>query len=241
MSERSTQRQRIIEKIKSRGYWDVTIRPTRFVEEHLTLQHCRELVDESKVKLRGWYYPHISRRHPPQVGGVDYIESLIDWNGYIEIWRMYQSGQFTHLFGCREDWLNERTGILAVPQYADIEPGSVLGVIMALFSLTEIYEFASRLAEKDLFDRTAFMSITLHGMNNRGLKFFDERRTLFEDYICRINDLPREKTIEVTELLGKGREMALDDAIWILQRFNWMDVSRDMLREDQKKLFERRL
>lgn len=241
MSETVNLKQRIINRVKSRGYWDVIIRPTEFARERLTLQQCKELVDECKVRLRGWYYPHISRRHPPQVGGVDYVESLIDWSGYIEIWRMYQSGQFTHLFGCREDWLGERTGILATSRYSDIQPGSVLGVVMTLFSMTEIYEFASRLAEKELFDQNAFLSITIHGMNGRRLIFFDDKRTLFEDYICQINDLPQKKTVRITDLLGKGREMALDDTIWVLHRFNWMNVSRDMLREDQEKLYERRL
>jgi len=241
MTEEEPTIESLLEKIKSRGYWEVIIRPTRFEREHLSLSECIQIVQDCRVVLRGWDYPHISRRHPPHVGGVDYVESLTDWNGCKELWHMYQSGQFVHLFGCREDWLGERTGLLGPSPYADIEPGSVLGVILTLYSVTEIYEFASRLAEKSLFDEAVFLSIILHSMRNRKLMFFESGRFLFDDYVCNIDDLPLDKTINVNELLGRGHELALDHTIWIFERFNWISPPKEILREDQKKFLERRI
>ena len=232
----------LLKKIKSRGYWKVVIRPTRFEKERIkALSECTQIVQECRVLLRGWDYPHVNTISRPYVGGVDYVESLTDWNGYIELWRMYQSGQFVHLFGCREDWLSERKGIFGPSQYTCIEPGSVLGVLSTLYSVTEIYEFASRLAQKNLFDETIFLSITLHGMKNRKLIFFEPGRILLGDYVCKIVDLPLPKTITVDELLGKGRELALDHTIEIFERFNWISPPRDILKEDQKKFLEHRI
>jgi len=241
MTEEELTTESVLKKIKSRGYWKVIIRPTQFNKERLSLQGCRQIVQECKVMLRGWDYPHISSRHPPHIGGVDYVESLTDWNGHKELWRMYQSGQFVHLFGCHEDWLGEPIPIFAPSRYSHIKPGSVLGVIMTLYSVTEVYEFASRLAQKNLFEGAAFLSITLHGMENRKLTFFESGRLLFDDYICFINDLQQEKTIAVNELLGRGYEMALDHTLWILERFNWTSPPREILKEDQKKFLEGRI
>jgi len=241
MTEEEPTTESVLKKIKSRGYWEVIIRPTQFKEERLSLQECSHIIRECKVMLRGWDYPHISDRQPPRVGGVDYVESLTDWNGYKELWRMYQSGQFVHLFGCREDWLGEHISVFGPSRYSGIKPGLVLEVRMTLYSITEIYEFASRLVQKNLFDGSAFLSITLHGMKNRKLTFFESGRFLSGDYICVINDLPQEKTIAVNELLGRGHEMALDHTLWILERFNWPSPPKDILKEDQKKFLEGRI
>jgi len=241
MTEEELTTESVLKKIKSRGYWEVIIRPTQFKKERISLPECTQIVQVCKVRLRGWDYPHISSRHPPYVGGSDYVESLTDWNGYKELWRMYQSGQFVHLFGCREDWLGEQKSIFGPSRYSHIKLCSVLEVIMTLYSVTEIYEFASRLAEKNLFEGNAFLSITLHGMQNRKLTFFEFGRSLFDDYVCHVNDLSQEKTIAVNELLGRGHEIALDHTLQILERFNWLSPPREILKEDQQKFLEGRI
>ena len=239
MTEEKTTAENILHKIKSRGYWEVIIRPTRFEEERFSLSECIQKVRECNVRLRGWDYPHVSSRHPPYIGGADYWESMTDFNGHKETWRIYQSGQFVHLFGCHEDWLGEPTLFFGPSKYAHIKPGSVLGVIMTLYTVTEIYEFATRLAQKRLFNGTSFLSITLHGMKNRKLTFFDSRRYLPDEYICNIVDLKRpEKSIAVDELLGRGHEMALDHTIWILTRFKWLNPPKEILGTEQQKFLK---
>jgi len=240
MTEEKLSAESVLKKIKLRGYWEVIIRPTQFNKERLSLPECSKIVRECTVMLRGWDYPH-SDTWQPHVGGIDYLESLTDWNGYKELWRMHQSGQFVHLFGCHEDWLGEEISIFGPSRYSIIKPGSVLGVIMTLFRITEIYAFASRLAQKNLFEGTAFLSITLHGMKNRKLTFFESGRFLTGDYICAIDTLAQEKNIAINELLGRGYAMALDQTIWILERFNWPSPPRAILQGDQTKFLEGRI
>lgn len=225
----------ILAKIKSRGYWFVVIRPVKFEEKRIrSLGECEELVRKCAVSLRGWNYPHYGRSK----SGIDYVESVTDWECYKELWRMYQSGQFVHFFSCREDWWHESSS-----RYVKkAKPGSVLSVLSTLYSITEIYEFASRLAQKDVFDSELYISIKLHGMRDRRLIILEPMRLLFRDYICAVDDLPLPpKKISVERILGRGHDLALDDTIWIFERFNWHSPPRGILKEEQKKLLERRL
>jgi hypothetical protein len=225
----------LLAKIKSRGYWFVIIRPLRFKEERISsLEECSKLVRECQVSLRGWNYPHIT---DPK-SGLNWVESSTDWECYKEYWRMYQSGQFVHLFGCREDWWSESS--LSSPETREIKPGSVLSVLSTLFSITEIYEFAARLAEKNVFDHNLRLTIELHGMKNRKLTMLEPGR-ISRDYVCAINELPLSKTIPVEEILSQGHDLALKHTIWIFERFNWHSPPIKILKEEQNRLLEHRL
>lgn len=238
MNTENSEPVKIVEKIKSRGYWQVVIRPLQYEKEKISdLSQCLQLVKDSKVKLRGWDYPHISNREPPY-NGIDYVEGTVDWDIHKEFWRMFQSGQFVHLFGCWEDWFDEEVPFIGYSKFHHLKPRTVLGVIMTLYTVTEIYEFAARLAQKNLFENSVFLSINLKGMKNRKLTCFDVGRRFFVDYVSHIEDIGREKEVPIETLLGKGHEIALDETIEIFKRFNWASPSRDILKEDQTKFLE---
>ncbi len=134
----------LIGKIKSRGYWRIVIRPQKF-NKHLipSLDQCLQYIAASKVSLRGWDYPHVDREG--YANGIDWVESATDWMDILEYWRFYQSGQFANIFNCREDWvdLNQEQFMRLVNKPF---PDGVLGVVATIYRLTEIYEFAARLA-----------------------------------------------------------------------------------------------
>ena len=238
MGEQRVDSAKTLEKIKSRGYWKVVIRPNQFRKELIgDISQCLKIVEECRVKLRGWDYPHIGNKSPPY-SGEDYVESVTDWDLHKEFWRMYQSGQFLHLFGVHEDWFDEEESLFGHSKYyKQVKPWSLLEVIMALYSFTEIYEFASRLSQKASFGFLS-ISITLHGMNGRQLGFFEVGRTLHAEYVCHVNEISREREMHVETLLGKGKEISLDETLEILKRFNWISPPREILKEDQRKLLE---
>jgi hypothetical protein len=226
-------------KITSRGYWKVVIRPAVFEQDRIeNLGICEKLIRDCQVVLRGWDYPHYEEIH----SGKDFIWSETDWQDYIEFWRFYQSAQFVNYFGCEEDWWNEREQ--ASSRLGKYKPYEVLEIICTLFRLTEIYEFASRLAQRDVFEKEVALIVELHGMNNR--KLIATGRILFPlDYICREEDLHYEKSYSIQELIAKKSELALENALWLFERFDWRHVRSSEivanLREDQNKLLERRL
>jgi hypothetical protein len=223
-------------KIKSRGYWEVIVRPLRFERERLnTLKACADLVIENKVRLRGWDYPHVSSKYRA-VSGDYWVENITDWSDHIEIWRMYQSGQFFHLFGCIEDWLGQERIFWSEKRH--LEPGYGLSFLCTLYTLTEIYEFASRLAKKGIFDDFLTVSITLHGMKNRRLVTFDIRRSLYDNHICNIQNIQLSRKISVSEMIGTSNDLAIDDTYRTFERFNWLEPPKQVLQEEQREFLK---
>ena len=195
------------------------------------------------MKLRGWDYPHLEDRGP--INHSDYIESSVDYPPHIEVWNMFQSGQFTHLFSCPEDWLAEDLGAQkfgTVDQYSHIKPGQLLGVNMTLYTVTEIYTFASRLAEQRVFDKGMTIRIDLNGMKGRILSTLDPMRRLFRDYVCSEKKLSYEIATRNEEILSNVADLSLKHTLWIFERFNWNPSAViNLLKEDQRRLLEGRL
>lgn len=225
----------IIDKIKSRGYWKVVIRPTDYVEDRLDRSECRQTVLSHRVTFRGWDYPHTRRGEISN--GENFVEHTTDWEQFVEWWRLYQSGQFVHLFGIHEDWA-ERGGMGRT--WVDADPGDVLRVLHALYQITEIFEFASRLASTKVLEDEAHLEITLTGLDGRTLTM-QPGRMLRRGYTCEVDELPKAYTLSTEKLLGQSAELALKHAKWLFEGFNWHNVPLDVFREDQRKLIEGRL
>lgn len=216
-----------IKKIKEVGYWYIVIRPIGYKKEMIdSLNRCKEIVQRANISLRGWNYPYHSEEYIRN--DLDYIESIVEWGKHIELWRMYQSGQFVNYLALWEDH-----------GWSGIEPGKYLNVLATLYSLTEFYEFASRLAEQKLFPNGLTIRIDLHNINNRTLFISDFGRTLHRDYICQIDALPRKMELSQEEILGKAHELALQHTLRIFERFGFTaEHLPKIFREDQDKFLK---
>jgi len=227
-----------LQKIKTRGYWEVNIRPIEFLNNRIeSLGVCKEIVRELSVRFRGWDYPHYDSNNPP-VSGIDYVEQNLDWQDKLEFWRYYQSGQFVHYFGMWEDWQDQRN--LWGPGIPN-KPGEILSIIGTVYHFTEIYEFASRLALKGYLGKECKISISLHSTNNRTLAMLDPSRLMFNNYKSALEIIPHDVILTSENLISQSAELALDHIVWVFQRFNWDNVSRSVFQEDQRKLIEHRL
>lgn len=89
-------------------------------------------------------------------------------------------------------------------------------------------------------DEALSLAVELHRMKNRQLFFLDPMRELFEEYSCTVDNLPLQKTISIDEILGGAQELALDHTLWVFERFNWRSARRDILKQDQEKLLQRK-
>ncbi|MBA7713684.1 hypothetical protein ES703_122690 [subsurface metagenome] len=232
----------LVNEIKSTAHWRVNIRPTKFKKEKIgRLSDIKEVMEKCIVNLRGWPYPYFTREEISN--GIDYVEGKCDWKGIKEYWRFYQSAQFIHHFSLFE---NSERGRIAIAHSA--EPigskkdlkGS-LSIFSTLFKMTEIYEFSIRLAQKGIFEKGVYISIILRGIRNHRLIFFGNERFTFAPYISNIDEIPLESTLGVEELITKGHDRAIKDTIFLFERFNWDSPPIGILKEQQKKLLERRL
>lgn len=228
----------VLQKIISRGYWKVTMHPSVFRQDCIAnLLDCQKLMEDCKVVLRGWDYPHFDE----PVSGQDFIWYETDWEQYKEYWRFYRSGQFVHYFGCMEDWW--RGSRLDATLGARYGPGEVLEIIMTLYRLTEIYEFASRLAQKGVFGEQMTLAVELRGM--RGRRLIALGKPFIWEYISREDASQFESSFSMEELIARAPELSLNHSLRVFELFNWRDVQLPEnvanLREDQRKLLERRL
>lgn len=220
----SPRRPDILNKIESTLFWRVNLRPIAYSSKLLTLQKAKEIVANSTIRLRGWDYPFHNASAIQH--GLNYVQEAVDFRSHSALWRMYESGQFFHEFAGIED------GEPTVPEKS-------LLVLATLYSFTEIYEFARKLAEKGVFGQHATISIELHKLQDRSLRMLEFGRELYPDYRSIEDSLPIRKILSKKELSETSHELALNDTVWILERFGWTgSYVTEMLRKDQEKFLK---
>lgn len=229
-----------LRKIKSKGYWEIEIRPTKYKENKLTREECQKLVQECKVSLRGWDYPPVSNKIEEFFIGKRCMEGIVDYSRHIEIWRLYQSGQFVHYQNFWEDWMSGdrwRTGLW---NEVDSSKKKVKGIVMTLYTVTEIFEFASRLASRGIFDDQLMITMKLHDTAERSLALSgDSFAYLRQDYKCMINPILFSKQYSSQDIIANSAKLSLHATIDIFTDFNWQ--SKDLeknLRPTQEKFLK---
>lgn len=226
---------KILEKIKTRGYWHIVIRPQKFQKEHVpSLPDLVKLIEENKVSHRGWDYPHLTSHEMRR--GLDYIQMATTFREINETWRFYQSGQFAFLRGLTEDWIKEDKW-----QAQGIEPQNKLSILSVLYQLSEMYEFAARLAQAGVFDNILVLKVNLVSTQGRELFFWpgSGMRWLGRTYTCDIPNLPKQESYIVTDFIARSRDYSFQHFQWIMGRFGF-DISSDVFKRDQEKFFEGR-
>lgn len=240
--------EKLLTKIKSRGYWKIILRPTQYKEDCIpSLEECKNIIQESKLSLRGWDYPHVDHQSGIMNASANSVYSYCDWEegGKFEYWRFYKTGQFVHYFEMREDWelSEEKKNELRKEHHTKSE--IFFSILSALYTITEIYEFSSRLISKIENIDGWEVIIELSKINNRTLFFWDSFfRTLYKAYTCHYVDdaVHLSKIIAKEDLLKNSDKLALEQTIKIFKEvFGWEGANESIFKEDQKKLLERRL
>jgi hypothetical protein len=230
----------LLNKIHSTGYWRVNIKPTIFKDDVIpSLTAAHEVIEQCGVLLRGWDYPHFTNAEI--INGEDYIEGSADFESHLEYWRLYQSGQFIHHFACREDYEVDPNDLSPLSVPTPSPSGRYLSILSTLYTITEIFEFSSRLASKDILLSNISISIKLIGMQERQLFFWDRSRYLSLPKISGVPEINFEKIFTKEEIISQSAELAMKATIFIFERFNWPHHSDVFFPEEQKKLLERRL
>jgi len=229
----------VLEKLKTRGYFRIELRPTKFTKDNFTLAECKEIVEKNQVRLRGWYFPHFAKNHGDFFNGDDHAVGFLDWSEHCEIFKMYRSGQFVYYLNFWEDW----TAYLPYGYDVKDERGNkrpnVKEVIMTLYTITEIFLFASRLASSNFPDKNMHVSIELKDCQERGLILDQFGRSLHQFYQCKIPEFKIEKDIPLEEIMTNYASLALDTTFEIFERFNWDKVSqgtKNAFKVDQDKI-----
>jgi len=168
---------------------------------------------------------------------IDWIGQEFEWQHYISSWRFYQSGQFTHISGMPVDWRDQSHFWPADEQW---RPGAWLGVGDTIFTLTEVFEFAARLALSDAGDEQMHISVTVGNLRERLLYVDTQGRWpfIYRPYQASIEKFPYSVELTRSDLVAEPRDLALQAAIELFKRFGW-DTTIDILRDWQSEMIRR--
>jgi hypothetical protein len=230
-------------------HWRVNFRPVDY-KEHLipSLGMCFEIIEKNKLSLRGWDYPHLSRRDTEQGQGNNWVASWSDFMGHYEYWRFYQSGQFLHLFSVREatetEWRKKLESEMKsqLSYKDDIDWKKVPGFISIInftYNVTEIYEFAARLCQSQIYTGTINIKIELRGIRDFILSAPWDR--VWHSYYAASEDiLTKSADYESDRLIAMSKEVALESIAWFFERFGWLNPSMNVIANDQENLLKGR-
>lgn len=237
----------VIKKIKSKGYWEINIRPDVYNSQRIEKQKIKEIVRSAVVELSGWDYPHFRDSEGEPYPILNGIEKFIDWSNYIEFWRMTQSANFYHLLALREDWIEaERYKHMQIGwgDSSELQNKKWLGVLGTLYTLTEIFEFTKRLVAKNIFNENIIIEVKLYGLENRifVVDSPDKVPFMFERKAKISEPWAYHKTLfSVNEVLNKADELALNALIDLVYLFEWDNPPVESLKNDQQKFLQGRI
>lgn len=247
MSDTKYTPEQVIQKIKSKGYWEVNIHPETYKEKRIEKEQIRNLIKSSVVRLSGSDFPAFSNTDNEPYNIANGIEKAVFRDYSKEFWRMTQSSNFFHLIALWEDWRGKvKYNNMWSDENIYFNEGEWLGVLGALFRITQIFEFAKRLASQNIFDENVLIDIKLHGIKDRilvvdsfnkvGFRQIDEKKATGDNTWSYT-----EKMFSVTELLNKADELALKAFQDLVFVFNWDNPPMDSLKDDQRKFLEGRI
>src|SRR5713101_2205832 len=229
-------------------HWRVNFRPDSYQREAIpTLAECVRIVQQNAVRLRGWDYPHFSNRIEEQGRGPNWVSSWTDFMGHTEFWRLYQSGQFLHLFKIVEATEAWKSEFLAIAKMQlnwgdrDSQWSRVKGVISIrnfVFTITEIFEFAARLSQAGVYKTHLDISIQLKGVKDFVLST-DRDRVWHSYYPASEDVLSFSKRFTVQRIVSASADESFRTALWFFDRFGWS--SGTILKSDQVAFLEGKL
>jgi len=225
----------VTEKIRSKGHWDVAIRPQPFAEKRVDYGELDDILARAAVRFRGWPVPFIDHGED-LLRGDDWIGQDVDAEvvSHCEAWRFFTSGQFNHLRAVSADW---RTGgeATAVPEGFN----SVIEVWEILFYLTEVFELAARLALSPAGGEKMTIDVRLNGLQGRALVVGQPQRVPFSrPYRATSESMTLAVALPRDQLVAEPREKAVEMAREFFLRFGWKP-SVEQLAGHQRELTDR--
>jgi hypothetical protein len=222
----------VLEKIRLRGHWRVAIRPGSFQRDRITdRSDLFTIVEKNSVRFRGWDYPHIDYRNQPQIG-VDWVGQECEWEDQIELWRLYQSGQFIHFLAISGDWRDRSTIWTREPGWRH---GQFLYYLDAIYTILEVFEFAARLALSSAGAPVMVVQIDLKGLQGRRLTTTDSSIALRGEYRTQSPEWNYRWEGSQTALIAEPRELAVTAARNLFAGFG-LNVTDEVLRRLQERV-----
>lgn len=207
-----------VDKIKTRGYWQLRIRPLEYLENRVTkLSLLEDAVRQCSVSLRGWNFPHFNQNNPPS-RAQEYVDQATDWDIFVEYWRACRSGQFISICALWGEWRDQSSHW---PPPKNWTHGKILGFEDAIFRFAEIYEFSSRWCQALHVGEEIIIENTI--CHFKGRQLVSDRRPIFphEDRKSDIDEWSFKKQYGTAALLANPRDLAIEPTIQLFESLHW--------------------
>jgi serine/threonine-protein kinase len=208
-----------------RGFWEVLAYPAEYRASRCTPAMLRSALEESQVRLRGWYFPHLGNSVIAFQHGV---ESQTDSERYVEAFRAYRSG----LFAWRRAFWEDLGGA------PDAAPA--LGYPNAIAAIAEQLVFLREYYKRMLGDGFIFLSVRLVGLAGRELVARHPEADIEPGYVAKLNEMEiLNDTLKVKRLASDFRHLAQDSATALFRTFGCTEISEREIRHFQDRLLQR--
>jgi hypothetical protein len=226
--------QQLKESIQSRPHWFVRLAPATYRTRIQLTRELSDLYGETRVSLRGWDFPHLSEQSKEYILADGRLISWCDWSHFKELWSMYASGQFAGVFALREldPELQKHLRRQALGNLEDVP--LVISLVSAIYTVTEVFEFASRMTRRLELEEGVTLSLRLHGCQGSVL-VHDALGSLPSevnpDTVIELGD-----SYSYVTLRSRHRHAALEETRALLSHFG-VSLRDDVLRQHQENLY----
>ncbi len=221
----------VVDRIRARGHWDIAIHPESFRPDRVPLDQLENTIANAVVRLRGWPVPYIEPRET-SLRGATWVGQDIEARTvpHQEAWRLFTTGQFTHLRVISADARERADTDLLLP-----EPTTPIEVWEILFYLTEVVELAARLALSDAGGEIMTIDATLNCGIGRQLIAGTPARELDRDYQTTMSAIRDNRNIVRDQLVAEPRQVAVDISKHVLWAFGF-NALESVLTDYQQEL-----
>jgi hypothetical protein len=228
--------QDVLKQIKSKGYWEIVIRPLK-KKNRFTKSDAKEILSKLSVKKYGWIFPIVSKKSEDCFLGQNYVEGIYDSVHGSEVWRLYESGQFIYYRSLIEDWQKQKwyTGIDYTGEQKPLP--KIKGINLTIIELTILYELMLNFFDCEKFGDFLKLSAILHDSEGRTLALDNLFSPLLENYTCRIPEITWEKKYSKTDFASNYPQYAMEMIMEITSIFNWTRPERETTMNTYQQMF----
>ena len=226
----------------------LSIEPQAYNSTLIEVERYEKIIASAQVRARGWSFPYYKSTDLEIGTGESYCShetlALTSVN-HIEQWRLYRSGQFLFrmkLWEAGDEGLQEkmRSGMrhsdLSDKQLA-ATPGFI-SFIALIYSVSEAYVFAARLAQAIPFETSIEVRVGLRKVRNWALASNDFAVDLYNAYVARGDNPEYSQVTALDTLIASPLDHATIAVQSLFRQFGWPDASPDMIANWQRQLFK---
>jgi hypothetical protein len=210
------------------GYWQIITKPALFKDSRISATELKKTIDDTKVILRGWDFPHYNERNVSPI--ADGILMRTDFLQHKESFCVYSNGLFVFQ---RELWEDHEK-----PYGGEATPDS-LDFINVIWSVTEFFLFFKRFYEKIAANENISIRIFLDNIKGRELTTSNSVAWYGEYFCTEENSFLYEKEIASSLLSASSTDLA-NEFIRDLFRLFDCSMSEATVKTWQMRLIEKK-